>query len=185
MAHPVLVAGIVAVLSIGAIFVSFEAAARPGGRGGSGGPGLGAGRPGGGHFGIHRSHARPVSHGRQHGGRHIPRHGHPHNPFHSRHKPFHSGKKHGIGDKKHGFGLGLPLAGVEVWDGGPYGFGVPSYAPPADPGYLAPLAPGSVLSANGAAAPYRHVCRSDVQVVPATRGGETSVTVTSCYVVPQ
>jgi len=173
MAHPVLVAGIVAVLSIGAISVSFEASARPGSPGGPGGPGAGAGRSAGGHFGIHRS--RSFSHGR-HIHRHGGRHGHLHKPFHSHRKPFHPGKKHGFGDKKHGIGLGLPFAGVGIWDGGPYGFGVPSYAAPADP--------GPFVSGGGAIGPYRHVCRSDVQVVPATRGGETSVTVTSCYVVP-
>jgi hypothetical protein len=167
MAHPVLVAGIVAVLSIGAISVSFEASARPGGPGGPGGSGLGAGRSAGGHFGAHRSHARPFFHGRhllRHGGHHVPRHGIRH------------GHHHKAFDKKHGIGLGLPFTGGGVWDVGSYGFGVRSYAPPADPGPL--------VSGGGAAAPYRHVCRSEVQVVPATRGGETSVTVTSCYVVP-
>jgi hypothetical protein len=178
MANSVLVAGVVAVLSVGVITLSCEASARSGGVGGAGAGrsggvgGLGAGRSGGGHVGFQRPAARPFFPGRhvnrpavRPGGRHIARPGQHHR------KVFHH---------KRGVGLGLPMAAFGIPDGGPYAY--PTYGGPVGPDSL--VGPDPFISGGASFAPYRHVCRSDVQVVPATAGGEASVTVTSCYVVP-
>jgi hypothetical protein len=165
MANSVLVAGVVAVLSVGAISLSCEASARSGGAGGPG-----AGRPGGGHVGFQRPAARPFFPGRhihrpgiRPGGRHVAHPGQHHR------KAFHD---------KRGVLLGLPVEAFGV----PYGAG---YAYPPYGGPSGPLVgPDPIISGGASLAPYRHVCRSEVQVVPATAGGEASITVTSCYAVP-
>jgi hypothetical protein len=175
MAHPCLVAGIVAV-AIGSLFLPFEASARSGGV--SAGAGIGAGRAGGAHIGsprgavrsfapsrsFHRGPARPSAHGktfhRDAGRRFGPRL--PHDPKFGRHH-------------RRDIGLGLPWAAAVYGDGA---FGVPGYAGPVAPvDSVGPDAPA------GGPLFYRHVCRSDVQTVPSGRGGEVDVTVTRCYVV--
>jgi hypothetical protein len=168
MARHVLVAGIVAAFSLGALVFSLDASARPGG-----GPGIGRG--GGGHIGgfhrggvgFHRGIARPFVHGRhmhRHGGHHrFSRHG----IHHGKH-----GHHHGKHDDKRGIGLSLPWAGVAY-----FGDAL------AAPGLIAPGVPDVNGGPGGAPVFYRHVCRSDAQVVPSGRGGETEVTVTRCYMV--
>jgi hypothetical protein len=159
MAHHVFAAGLVAVLSIGALSISHEAAARSGGLGGPG-----AGRGFGGHVGFSRPHLRPVGRPFVNG-----RHFRPHTrPFIGNRFPH----RKAFGNKRD-IGLGLPLTAV-----GGYVDGT-NYAYP----YPVPVDAGPVTS-GGPVVPYRHVCRSEVQVVPATAGGEASITVTSCYVVP-
>jgi hypothetical protein len=155
MARHVLVAGIVAALSLGSLTSSLEASARPGGPGGPG-----AGRAGGGHVGFHRGGVRPFVHGR-----HV--HGHAGHRFapHGGHRGKVARHHH-----KRGIGLGLPLTAVGFING-----------PLADPALIAPGVPDAAVS--GGAVFYRHVCRSDVEIVPSGRGGEVPVTVTRCYVV--
>jgi hypothetical protein len=168
MARHVLVAGIVAAFSLGSLLYSFDASARPGGGAGAARAGGHVGfHRGGGHVGFHRG-VRPFVHGRhmhRHPGHRFGRHG-IHHGKHGRH-----GGKH---DDKRGIGLSLPWPGVAyVGDA----LGVPA------PGLIAPGVP----DANGGSAPvfYRHVCRSDAQVVPSGRGGETEVTVTRCYMMAE
>lgn len=175
MARHLLVAGIAAAFSLGSLLFSLDASARPGGGGGPG-----AGRAGGGHFGgfhrggghiggFHRG-ARPFT-----PGRHMHRH-----PGHRFGRPgIHPGKHGHHGGKhadKRGIGLSLPWAGAAYFGD--------ALAAPA-PGLIAPGVPEVNGGAGGAPVFYRHVCRSDAQVVPSGRGGETEVTVTRCYMVAE
>jgi len=161
MARHVLVAGIVAAFSLGSLLFSLDASARPGG----GGPGAGRG---GGHVGFHRGGVRPFVHGRHFNrnaghrfarpGTHPGKHGHLRGKF----------------DDKRGIGLGLPFAAAGYFGDA---LGVPGS------GLIAPGVPNVNGGPGGAPVFYRHVCRSDAQVVPSGRGGETEVTVTRCYMV--
>jgi hypothetical protein len=165
MAHHVLVAGILAAFSLGSLLFSVDALARPGG---GGGPGAGRG---GGHVGFHRGGVRPFVHGRPHIGNRHPgqRFGRP---------GIHQGKfgqHRGKFDDKRDIGLGLPFAAAGYF--GADALGVPGS------GLIAPGYPDVSSGPGGAPVFYRHVCRSDAQVVPSGRGGETEVTVTRCYMV--
>jgi len=158
MARHLLVAGVAAAFSLGSLLFSLDASARPGG-------GPGAGRAGG-HVGFHRGVARPFVHGR-----HMHRLGGHRFGRHRIHHGKHGHHKHG---DKRGIGLSLPWAGAAYVDA----LGVPT------PGLIAPGVP-EVNGSRGAPVFYHHVCRSDAQVVPSGRGGETEVTVTRCYMVAE
>jgi hypothetical protein len=176
MARRALIAGIIAAVSIGSLALSIDASARPGGGGAFGA------RGGGGFVGgFHRGSVQPFvrgGHFRGHVGRRVAPHAHhgKHGPHHGKHglhhgkRGFHHGK-HGRLHDRRDIGLGLPFGAVGYIDGT-----VPAAA--YGPGSVAP----NGIAPNGAVF-YRHVCRSDVQVVPSGTRGEAEVTVTRCYVV--
>lgn len=72
-----------------------------------------------------------------------------------------------------GYGT-FPVDAISVGSAVPYPAGTiaPYQADPAEPGVGGPLV-------------LRHVCQSEVQIVPATRGGEHEVTVTRCRLFAQ
>jgi hypothetical protein len=158
MAHSCLVAGIAAaVLSVGSLSFASDAVAR------SGGVGFGRGGGGGGHIGSNRGFARPFAHGR-HMNRHAGR-------DHGRH---HDHRRHGK-DRFPQDGGVVPYGTVGYGDGS---LGYPSQA-----GYPSQYGSGDPGAASRVF--YRQVCRSDTQVVPSGRGGDTEVTVTPCYMVAE
>jgi hypothetical protein len=178
----VLVATLVAFLSLAVVYPTVDASARPGGFAGARGF----------HGGFHRLPAgRFVHQPRLHrpfGHRHLVRHPffrhpalakhhfrHPHHPLRHRHARHHHRNNNGD--------LGFPLVGA-------YDTSVPPYWPqdqdePREPRiYRVPIEPKLPIYARAAAGgeegPLRHGCRSEQQTVRSESGGEAQITITRC-----
>ena len=171
------VAGLMAVLAIGAMVVPTEASARGGGFGGARAGGFASSTVVGFHGGSHRAGARPSVSFRPVLPHAVNVQGHLRTvePLRQHRQPF--GRFHGDG-----VGFGYVAAGVSVFYGWPEAVSdVPASVQPIVPAAPGLAEPAPVYPGAEPVQAFRHVCRSVPEMVPSEQGGAREITITRCY----
>jgi hypothetical protein len=91
-----------------------------------------------------------------------------------------------VGDRYHRghngrrYGYGFGGYGFDTYGADAFSYGSPAVTYVVPTAAQSPAEPLEVTGGNGGPLLLRHICESEVQVVPATGGGDTEVTITRC-----